>query len=326
MNDVPSVGTKLAARVREAARELNYQPNIQARSLGSGRTRLIGLIITDITNPFFPDMVRSFELTAVGHGYEILMASLSDDPASVDRCMKRMLERRVDGIAAMTFGVEKPILEHLSARPVPIVFVNFDASLRISASLTVNYQHGIRQAVQHLAVLGHRDIGFLAGPLHEKVVVERLRAFQASMAEIGIEVPKKWILEGDYTLEGGITVTEKLLRQSHQPTAMICLNDLSAIGVLHAVMNQGLMVPDYLSVIGFDNIRLAAYTYPPLTTVDMPRDELAVSAVQALISMIEGGVAPPRKEITTQLVVRRTTGTPRLARLTPPRGPRIVTV
>jgi DNA-binding LacI/PurR family transcriptional regulator len=101
---------------------------------------------------------------------------------------------------------------------------------------------------------------------------------------------------------------------------------LSAIGVLHAVMNQGLMVPDYLSVIGFDNIRLAAYTYPPLTTVDMPRDELAVSAVQALISMIEGGVAPPRKEITTQLVVRRTTGTPRLARLTPPRGPRIVTV
>lgn len=313
INGAPTVDAKLAARVWKAIRELDYQPKMQARALGSGRTRLIGLIVTDITNPFFPDLIRGFELAAVARGYEILIGSLDEEPATVARCVRRMIERSVDGIAALTFGIEPAILEQLAGRPLPMVFVDFDPSLPHVACLKINYLHGIRQAVQHLAVLGHRDVGFLCGPLHTHVAKARLDAFLGSMREIGAVVHKDWICPGDFTLEGGIRAMEDLLNQAKQPTAVICSNDISAIGMMHAVHNKRLDIPGDFSIIGFDNIHLAAYTYPPLTTVQMPGQELASAAIEGLIGKIEGKELTGRREILTQLVVRQTSGMPRHA-------------
>lgn len=313
LNGSPTVDTKLAARVWKAIRELDYQPKMQARALGSGRTRLIGVIVTDITNPFFPDLIRSFEVAAVARGYEILIGSLDEEPATVARCMKRMLERSVDGIAALTFGIEKTILDQLNGRPLPTVFVDYDPSLAHVACLRINYRHGIRQAVQHLAVLGHRDIGFLCGPLHQSVAKVRLDAFMAAMREIGVAVHKDWICPGNFTLEGGIRAMEGLLAQAKQPTAVICSNDISAIGMMHAIHSKRLDIPGDFSIIGFDNIHLAAYTFPPLTTVQMNGQELANAAMETLIDKIEGRGVPGIREISTQLVVRQTSGTPRRA-------------
>lgn len=314
INGLQTVDTKMATRVWAAARELDYRPNLQAKSLGSGRSRLLGLIVTDLSNPFFPDLIRRFEFHAVNHGYEILIGCLSDDETSIDRCLTRMLDRRVDGIAALTFGLHQPIIDHLEGREVPVVFANLHRSLPNMISLHVDYRNGYRQAVQHLGYLGHREIAFLAGPLNriDTVAVERFEAFQTAMREIGVAVPRNWILEGDFTLESGIEQTEKLLRQKKHPTAIVCTNDLGAIGVLHAVMNHGFIVPDYLSVIGFDNIPLASYTFPPLTTIEMSCDQLAVHAIEALINKIQVRKISTRYTIPTQLILRRTTAVPRV--------------
>jgi LacI family transcriptional regulator len=313
INGASTVDSKLAARVWKAIRELDYQPKMQARALGSGRTRLIGLIVTDITNPFFPDLIRGFELAAVARGYEILIGSLDEEPENVARCVRRMTERSVDGIAALTFGIEQLILDQLAGRLLPLVFVDFDPSLPHVACLKMDYRRGMRQAVQHLAVLGHTNIGFLCGTLNAHVARERLDAFLAAMREIGAPINKDWICPGDFTLESGITAMERLLQQVKQPTAMICSNDISAIGMMHAVHNRRLEIPGDFSIIGFDNVHLAAYTYPPLTTVQMPCQELANAAVESLIGKIEGNERTGGREILTQLVVRQTTGVPRHA-------------
>ena len=194
--------------------------------------------------------------------------------------------------------------------------MNFPRPSSYTISLHVDYRSGYRQAVQQLGFLGHRDIAFLAGPLDrpDLVAVERFEAFQAATREIGVKVPKNWILEGDFTLESGIELTQKLLRQKHQPTAIVCTNDLGAIGVLHAVMNQGLIVPDYLSVIGFDNISLAKLHISPLTTIEMSCDQLAVHAIEALINKIENTKVNTRHTVSTQLILRRTTTVPRTAK------------
>ncbi|MFZ0304430.1 MAG: LacI family DNA-binding transcriptional regulator [Terracidiphilus sp.] len=314
INGLQTVDAKLAARVWAAARDLDYRPNLQARSLGSGRSRLLGLIVTDVSNPFFPDLIRRFEFHAVNHGYEILIGCLSEDETSINRCLTRMLDRRVDGIAALTFGLHEPIIGHLVGKDVPVVFANFHRSLPYVTSLHVDYKSGYRQAVQHLGFLGHREIAFLAGPLDrtDTVAVERFEAFREATREIGVEVPRAWILEGDFTLESGIELTEKLLRQKNHPTAIVCTNDLGAIGVLHAVMNHGFIVPDYLSVIGFDNIPLASYTFPPLTTIEMSCDQLAVHAIEALVNKIEVRKLNVRHTVPTQLILRRTTAVPRV--------------
>ena len=224
-----------------------------------------------------------------------------------------MTERSVDGIAALTFGIEQLILDQLAGRLLPLVFVDFDPSLPHVACLKIDYRRGIRQAVQHLAVLGHTDVGFLCGVLHAHVARERLDAFLAAMREIGAPINKDWICPGDFTLESGIRAMESLLQQAKQPTAMICSNDVSAIGMMHAVHNRRLEIPGDFSIIGFDNVHLAAYTYPPLTTVQMPCQELANAAVESLIGKIEGNERAGGREILTQLVVRQTTGVPRHA-------------
>jgi LacI family transcriptional regulator len=315
INGLSSVNKRLAAKVWNAAQELNYRPNLQARSLGSGRSRLFGLVVTDVSNPFFPDMIRTFEHHAVKRGYEILIGCLSEDRASIDRCLKRMSERGVDGIAALTFGLHQPIVEHLVEKQVPIVFANYEAQLPNSACLKVDYRGGYRQAVQHLGYLGHRKIAFLAGPLDrtDTVAIERFDAFMAATREIGIEVPSKWIFEGNFTLESGIAMAERLLRQRDRATAIVCTNDVGAIGALHAVMNHGLIVPDDLSVIGFDNIHLSEYTFPPLTTIEMSLDQLSEHAIQALIEIIEGRKPDSPHTVSTKLILRRTSGPPAIS-------------
>jgi LacI family transcriptional regulator len=309
INGASTVDAKLATRVWKAVRELNYQPKMHARALGSGRTRLIGLIVTDITNPFFPDMIRGFESAAVAQGYEILISSLDEnDPPSIKRCIHRMVERSVDGIAALTFGAEQKILEELGTWSPPLVFVDFDASVPHAASLKLDYKNGIRQAVQHLAMLGHRQIAFLSGTLQLHTAKARLEAFLAGMQEIGVDVKEEWIYHGNFLLEGGKDAMERLLACRNRPTAMICSNDMSAIGALHAAHAAHLAIPDDFSIVGFDNINIAAYTYPPLTTVEMSGAELAVAAVEVLTGKLRGEEVPSTHTIQTKLIVRQTSG------------------
>jgi LacI family transcriptional regulator len=312
INHNASVNPKMANRVWEVIRELNYLPNTQARALVSGRSRLLGLIVSEITNPFFPELIQGFEDVAVEHGYEILIGSTNYDPERMKSCIRRMVERKAEGVAVMTFGIEEPLLDQLADRKIPLVFVDVGPERPGISLLRVDYHHGIRQGVQHLAALGHRDIAFVTGPLSLHSAHSRLAAFQRAMQECGIVVDTRWIVEGDHTMEGGIAAAEKLLTGARLPTAVMCSNDMTAIGVLHKAYRAGLRVPDDLSIIGFDNIHITQMTIPPLTTIQMSCFDLAREAVMALRAHVEQTPAPKRDyPIETQLVVRETTGFPR---------------
>ena len=240
VNRVSTVNPKLAKRVWAAIAQLDYFPNSQARALVSGRSRLLGLIVSDITNPFFPELIQGFEEIAVEHGYEILIGSTNDDSRRVSLCIRRMLERRAEGVAVLTFGVERPLLEQLSDRKVPLVFVDVGQERPGISLLRVDYRHGVRQGVQHLAVLGHRKIAFISGPRDLHSAQSRQTAFIGALEECGIKSNPLWMVEGDHTMEGGIKAMHRLLQLSQPPTAVMCSNDMTAIGVLHQVYRAGL--------------------------------------------------------------------------------------
>ncbi len=313
INMVPSVDPKLAARVWKAIEELNYFPNTQARALVSGRSRLLGLIVSDITNPFFPELIQGFEQIAVEHGYEILIGSTNYEPKKVEHCIRRMLERKVDGVAIMTFGIEEPLLDQLASRDIPMVFIDVGSNHPRSSILSIDYRRGIEQGVQHLAALGHRKIGFISGPLRLHSAQARKDSFLVSMKELGLKPQERWILEGDHTLEGGRDGMQALLKAKSRPTALMCSNDMTALGVLHALFAAGMKAPEDISVIGFDDIHMAEYMLPPLTSVRMSCMDLAKASVDALVGQLDGSPSlktQRRIEISTNLVVRRTTGRP----------------
>jgi len=308
------VDPELAKRVRKAIEEVGYLPNTQARALVSGKSRMLGLIVSEITNPFFPELVQEFENLAVQQGYEVLIGSTNYESERTESLMRRLLQRNVDGVAVMTFGIEEDLVQKLVENEFPLVFVDAGPELPNIRVLKVNYAEGIRQAVQHLAALGHRKIAFISGPLRLRSAVARRDAFLSSMAQLGLEVPEEEIIQGDHTMEGGRTAMENLLQHPDLPTAVVCSNDQTAIGVLHALYRTEVSAPRDISVVGFDDIHLSQFILPPLTTVQMSCRELASAAIEAL----RAGIEPdhPQKDkkewlISTHLVVRQSTDYPR---------------
>ncbi|MFZ0293128.1 MAG: LacI family DNA-binding transcriptional regulator [Candidatus Sulfotelmatobacter sp.] len=308
INRVPTVDPQLAKRVWKVVDELGYYPNTQARALVSGRSRLFGLIVSEITNPFFPEIVQTFENQAVENNYEILVTSTVHDPKRMESSVRRMIERRVDGVAILTFGMEDTLIEHLRFRKVPLVFVDVGPDVPGIANIRINYQNGIRQAVQHLAALRHTRIAFITGPLHLKSALARREAFKLSMTEIGLS--PELIVVGDHRMEGGMRALVELTSLSNRPTAVLCSNDMTAIGVMREAYDHNIRIPDDLSVVGFDDIRMAEFTIPPLTTVQMSQHELAKIAFQALLTEVEcepSAHQHHKYELNTSLVLRRST-------------------
>ena len=313
INGSSLVSEKLKKRVSHAIQQLNYFPNAQARTLVSGRSRLFGIIVENITNPFFPELIQSFEEIVVACGYEILVSSSNSDPAVLTKCVRRMLERKVDGVAVMTFGEEETVLDELTNHGVPIVLAEFKLADPKSSTILLDYSTGIHAAVRHLAELGHKRIGFLAGPHTLHSAITRENDFRAAIQASDLMLLKKAIIECDHTLKGGMAGFRRLRALSVQPTAILCSNDMTAIGVLRAAYMDGLRVPQDLSVIGLDDIDFAEFTLPPLTTIRLSRADLARAAFEALRQQAEnpGNPAPQREFlVSTSLVVRGSTAPP----------------
>jgi len=308
INRVPTVDPQLAKRVWKVVDELGYFPNTQARALVSGKSRIFGLIVSEITNPFFPEIVQTFEDLAVENNYEILLTSTVHDPKRMESSVRRMIERRVDGVAILTFGMEESLLDHLHFRKVPLVFVDVGPDVAGVSNIRIDYENGIRQAVQHLAALRHTRIAFVAGPLVLKSALARKAAFQQSMSEIGLD--RDLIIEGDHTMEGGMRALVELMKLRNPPTAVMCSNDMTAIGVMREAYDHGIAIPRDLSVVGFDDIRLAQFMIPPLTTVQMSQMELAKIALRALLTETARKTRNPGRTdypLITSLVLRRST-------------------
>lgn len=314
VNHISTVNEELARRVWEAVEEVGYLPNTQARALVSGRSRMLGLIVSEITNPFFPELVQEFENIAVAQGYEVLIGSTNYDPDRTESLMRRLLQRNVDGVAVMTFGVEEELVKKLVEREFPLVFVDAGPDLPNIHTLKVDYAEGLRQGVQHLAALGHRSIAFISGPLTQRSPAARQVAFLKSMGELGLKVPPQHLVEGNHTMEGGIVAMERLIALERLPTAVMCSNDMTAIGALHALYRTTHRVPEDISVVGFDDIHLAQFMLPPLTTIQMSCRDLAAAAVEGLRVGIESDHPKHGKiewQIPTRLVVRQSSAFPR---------------
>ena len=319
INRVPTVDPQLAKRVWKVVQELGYYPNTQARALVSGRSRIFGLIVSEIINPFFPEIVQSFEDIAVQHNYEILLTSTVHDPKRMEASVRRMIERRVEGVAILTFGMEESLLDDLRFRKVPLVFVDVGPRVPHVSNIKINYEHGIRQAVQHLAALRHERIAFVTGPLTLKSALARKTAFEESLREIGMIVDPHLVVEGDHTMEGGMRALALLANMAERPTAIMCSNDMTAIGAMREAFDYGISIPQELSVIGFDDVRLAQFIIPPLTSIQMSQSEIARLAFTALITEVQRETPSPNGTeylLQTNLVLRKSTAlAPRAAKV-----------
>ena len=336
INGTAFVSPETAQRVREAIEELNFYPDTNARTLGSGRSSLFGLIISDITNPYFPELVKAFEDIAVEHGKEVLIANTNYDPVRMEHCVVRMLQRKVDGVAVLTSEMDEQLIRNFSRRRIPLVFMDTMAGRPGASSIgsnvsivRVNYDSGVRAAMAHLLGLGHRDIGFLSGPLTLSSARVRLDAFHAALAEHGLTANPAWVQEGDHRVEGGHHAMQRVLAAAaSRPSAVLASNDLTAIGAMGAIHEHGLRIPQDISVMGFDGIELSGYVQPGLTTMLVPRGQVSTLAFRSLLEHHaqgarddgqhaprfgprEHGTGPREFVVETSLLERGSTATPK---------------
>jgi DNA-binding LacI/PurR family transcriptional regulator len=312
MNGSAKVSPETAERVRKAIKALNFYPDTNARALGSGRSNLYGLIISDITNPFFPELVKSFEDFAVEHGQEVLIANTNYDPERMKICVRRMLQRKVDGVAIMTSEMDDRLISDLSRREIPLVFLDTGTPAPGVSCVRIDYSAGIDKAMHHLIQLGHHRIAFISGPMKLASALMRYKAFMNSATREHLEDNPRLIEHGNHQVDGGHEAMQRILASGSRPTAVLASNDLTAIGAMGAIAEAGLRVPEDISVVGYDDIQLSAFTMPPLTTVRLPRAEIASAAFHALLNAKQvDSKKPIRGEehmVMPTLVARRSTG------------------
>jgi DNA-binding LacI/PurR family transcriptional regulator len=305
------VSPETAARVLSIIEELGYRPNTNAQSLASGRSHMLGLVVSDLTNPFFPELVKGFEDVALQNGYDVLVASTNYDPARTTQCVHRMIERKIDGLAIMTSEIDPSLTDTFARRKVPLVFLDVGRVGKGVSNVKIDYAGGIIEAVDHLSRLGHRRIAFISGPDRLASARERRDAFLSRLEEAWPS-PRREILieEGNHRVDGGLEAMLRLLQLAPPPTAVIASNDLTAIGAMRAIRQRGLRVPEDISLVGFDDIQMAEFTEPPLTTVRLLRTEVARLACDALVQSIRSHGTGAEFRMSTALVVRCSTSPP----------------
>ncbi len=307
INKTRFVSDAVRARVLKAIELHNYYPNANARTLASGRSRTFGLVVSDISNPFFPELVKSIEEEAFERGYDIILSNTNYDAERTSHYVRRFIERNVRGVILLTSEMDKSLLDELARCEVPVVFLDLGEAGLHASKLRIEYDEGIAEAVRHLVDFGHRDIAFIGGTAHLRSAKCRLEAFRETMRRICPNQPER-IYQGDFKTEGGRVAASEMLSEKKMPSAVIAANDLMALGAIQEFRAAGLNVPRDISIVGFDDIAFALLTEPALTTVSLPRQEIGKRAVEALMETIntptQNGV---EILISTQLVIRQST-------------------
>jgi LacI family transcriptional regulator len=303
LNDSRKVRPETEGRVLWAAKELGYLPNSAARSLAVGHSAIFGLIVPDISNPFFPEVTKAFQFEAAVYGMETVVMDGNTEPRRTRSMVERLLGLQVPGIAFLTTQVDEPLKELLAKKGVSAVYLGFGTAGPLISNIAIEHQ-GIREGVSHLASLAHRRVGFIAGPVDGVFAQKRKAAFLAAAEAAKMETR---VFDSDLTVQGGYFGCSRLLA-GFQATAIMTGNDLMAIGALHYAYDRQIPVPGALSIIGFDDITFAQFTQPALTTVAVPRAEIGRVAVQSLRNLINEAGPGVDHEVSTRLAIRQTTG------------------
>ena len=297
VNGTRHVSAEGRARVEQAIRALGYVPSAVARSLKSNTTATLGMLIPNSSNPYFAEIVRAVEDRCFGAGYTLLLCNTDDEPHRQSVYLQVLAERRIDGLVVVSTGDDDSLVRQLDGLRIPTVLVDREiADPHCDLVETAHLQGGLL-AVRHLLALGHRRIACIGGPPGLPPSEQRIEGWRRALGEDAAPqtADESLLWRGGFTSQGGYEAMQALLRTAQRPTAVFVCNDLMAIGALRAAHEAGVPVPEALSVVGFDDIELAAFTSPPLTTVAQPKGEIGALAVDMLLERIGGHRREPRE-------------------------------
>jgi len=311
LNDKPDVSEDTRQRILETADRLGYVPNTLARSLVAGETCTIGLICSDLVNPFYARIAQGVEETARADGYTTIIASTNEDDAAERKAVDLMRSKRVDGIVISPTQMNHDHIARLNQEHIPFILVNRHIDEIITDYVINNNQHGAYQSVQHLISLGHRRIAHVTGPLRISSVRERINGYKQALEENGIHYDPTLVIHTDLTLESGYKIVLKLLQAKNRPSAIFAYSDHLSIGAIKAIRELDLIIPGDISLCGYDDIEYAQFLEIPLTTVRQPMYEIGQRAVFYLLEMIRAVDFTPgthQEILEPELIVRESTG------------------
>ena len=322
INDTRYVSDELRERVFDAMRVLDFHPNTLARSLRSGRTKTIGLIVPDISNLFFAEVARKIEDRGLEHGYSVILCNTDDEGAKEAEYINVLIAKQVDGIIFISAGFDKENLQKPLSNKIPIVIADRDISGVPTDVVLVNNHQGGYLATKYLIGLGHKSIACISGPSQLTPSAQRVEGYREALKEAGLAENGSLEIAGDFRYQGGEAAMAKILGSDKKPDAVFACNDMMALGAMRAINNKGLRVPQDISLVGFDDIPISECVYPSITTIAQPIKLLADVVVDYLVERI--GIKANRKNkeapefrrtiLETKLVVRDSCAIPAVLR------------
>ncbi|MDI9278358.1 ribose operon transcriptional repressor RbsR [Pantoea sp. EABMAA-21] len=306
INNNRFVSEQVREKVDQAIRELNYAPSALARSLKINQTRTIGMLLTASSNPFYSEVVRGVENSCYERGYSLILCNTEGDEERMNRSLETLMQKRVDGLLMMCTETHLPSAEILNRYPsVPMVMMDWAPFEGRGDIIQDNALLGGELATQHLIDRGYTRIACIAGPQDKTPARLRLEGFHKAMTNSGLPVLPGYVVDGDFEFQGGFNAMNQLLTLELLPEAVFTSNDAMAVGVYHALFQAGLRVPQDIAVMGYDNIELARYLTPPLSTIHQPKDELGELAIDTLIHRMSDPDASQQTLVLTPELVER---------------------
>ncbi len=314
LNDKPRISDSTKERIISIAREFNYQPNVLAQSLVLGRTKTLGLVITTIVNPFYPELARGIEDAARSLGYNIILCCTNFDISLEKQYIDMLRSRGVDGIIFTSAHIHDPNITRLVKDRFPLILVNRrvygDPMMDYIDYVVVENAKGGFLAIEHLIKMGHKRIGVISGSPGSSPAVERLEGARRAFTEYGLDPGELLVLEGDFLKSSGYEAAKKFLAMGDPPRAIFGINDYMALGALEAILDSGLRVPEDIALIGFNDIEFTSLKGIEMTTIGQKKYEMGSIAVHMLLERIEGGDRDKARQITLEpdLIIRRSCG------------------
>lgn len=314
LRDEPDVSAATKAKIKKLALDMGYVPDSSAQGLRTKTTKLFGLVIPAATNPIYARIVFAIEERARELGYDILLAQTQNLAEREDACLRRLLSRRVDGLfitPVYRFEAEARIYQEIVARKIPTVLLGSPAPFCKSfAAIEIEELVASYNVTKHLLALGHKKIAYFTGPPAAPWAHERFEGYRRALREAGLAADDKLVFQSGSTIDDGVKAALQMLNEGSHPTAIQCVSDLVAIGCAETLLQQGLKIPDDISLAGFGNILAAEFYRVPLTTVSQPKFRLGVAAVEAIMHLIHGE-SIQLKRLAAELVIRQSTTPPR---------------
>ena len=302
----PYISARTANRVMAAVEELRYHRNVHARRLAIGKSDLFGLVISEITNPFFSEIIRGFQSAAWDRGFDVLLLNTEYNEKRIESVVQKLIENDVRGVAIITSSLDDKVISSLTKEGIAVVLCNLSPADRLTSVIRIDYEQGLNQAVEHVASLGHRRAAVIGGPADNRTAARISEALVEGLKQRSLHPAP--VTHSTYHIDAAAQAVQLVLAAKEKPTVIFCGSDLIAMGAMLALEAEGIDVPRDISIVGIDDIPFASLTRPPLTTIGVPREQLGVIAFQALDKMLKLKRQKGAEYVVeTELVIRKST-------------------